>query len=58
MKLTNKSAIVTGAASGIGREIVLQMAKAGAKVAIADLGLDQAEVVAEEVRGAGGTAVR
>ena len=57
MKLTNKSAIVTGAASGIGREIVLQMAKAGAKVAIADLGLDQAEVVAEEVRGAGGTAL-
>ena len=57
MKLSDKSAIVTGAASGIGREIALHMAREGAKVAIADLALDKAETVAETVRQAGGTAL-
>ena len=37
-----QSAIVTGAASGIGREIALELARAGARVAIADLNRDGA----------------
>ncbi len=57
MKLKNKIAIVTGAASGIGKEIALVYAKEGAKVAIADLNLDQASHVAEEIKSSGGQAM-
>lgn len=57
MKLTNKTAVVTGAASGIGREIALVYAKAGAKVAIADLNLDQANKVVDEIESFGGQAM-
>ncbi len=57
MKLTNKTAIVTGAASGIGKEIALVYAKAGAKVAIADLNLDQANLVVDEIKALGGQAM-
>jgi len=57
MKLTNKTAIVTGAASGIGKEIALVYSKAGAKVAIADMNLDQANLVAEEIKALGGQAM-
>jgi 3-hydroxybutyrate dehydrogenase len=46
MKLKNKIAIVTGAASGIGKEIAITYAKEGAKVAIADLNKDAAETAA------------
>lgn len=57
MKLTNKTAIVTGAASGIGKEIALVYANAGAKVAIADLNLDQANLVVDEIKSQGGQAM-
>lgn len=53
---TAKSAIVTGGASGIGAAIVRQLAKAGAKVLVADLDLAAAEALAAEVKAAGGTA--
>ena len=56
MKLEGKSAIVTGAASGIGREIAFTYAREGGKVAIADLNLDAAEATAAEIRDAGGEA--
>lgn len=49
MQLAGKTAIVTGAASGIGREIALTFAREGAKVAIADLNLDQATTAAAEI---------
>ena len=49
MKLQNKSAIVTGAASGIGKEIARQLVEQGAKVAIADLDLHAARACAQEL---------
>jgi 3-hydroxybutyrate dehydrogenase len=50
MKLKGKSAIVTGAASGIGKEIALTFAREGAKVAIADLNKVAADDAATEIR--------
>lgn len=57
MRLKDKVAIITGAASGIGKEIAFVYAKAGAKVAIADLNLSQAEDVANEIKANGGHAM-
>jgi NAD(P)-dependent dehydrogenase (short-subunit alcohol dehydrogenase family) len=53
MRLTGKVAIVTGGAMGIGRGIVLCMAKEGADVAIADLQVEPAGKVADEVKALG-----
>ncbi|MGS0895919.1 SDR family NAD(P)-dependent oxidoreductase, partial [Burkholderia stagnalis] len=55
--LNGKTAVVTGAASGIGKEIALELSKAGAAVAIADLNLDGANAVADEINKAGGKAI-
>ena len=57
MKLKDKSAIVTGAASGIGKEIALIFAREGAKVAIADLNKAAADAVAAEIVAGGGKAI-
>jgi 3-hydroxybutyrate dehydrogenase len=57
MKLEHKSAIVTGAASGIGREIALTFAREGASVAVADLDLGAANAVVAEIRATGGKAI-
>jgi 3-hydroxybutyrate dehydrogenase len=57
MKLQGKVAIVTGSASGIGREIARVYAREGAKVAIADLMLDAANATAADIRSAGGEAM-
>ncbi|HEX4077695.1 MAG TPA: 3-hydroxybutyrate dehydrogenase [Rhizomicrobium sp.] len=48
MDLKDKGVIVTGAASGIGREIARQLHAAGAKVAVADLNVAGARAVAAE----------
>jgi 3-hydroxybutyrate dehydrogenase len=49
MRLEDKIAIVTGAASGIGKEIARTFAREGAKVVIADLDLAAAEATAAEL---------
>ncbi len=54
--LAGKVAFVTGAASGIGKEIALELARAGAAVAIADLNAPGAQAVAAEIESAGGRA--
>jgi 3-hydroxybutyrate dehydrogenase len=57
MKLAGKSAIVTGAASGIGRAIAQAYAREGARVAVADLNVDAANATAADIRAAGGQAI-
>ncbi len=57
MLLKDKVALITGSASGIGKEIALEYAKQGAKVVIADLALDAAKATAEEIAKSGGTAM-
>ncbi|MFA5872232.1 MAG: SDR family NAD(P)-dependent oxidoreductase [Parcubacteria group bacterium] len=50
MFLKNKTAIVTGAAKGIGKGIALALAKEGCNVIVSDIDQKEAEIVAEEVR--------
>ncbi len=55
-KLAGKSAMVTGGASGIGRACAIRMARDGARVMIADINLESARAVVEEIGVAGGAA--
>ena len=55
-ELDGKVAVVTGAASGIGKAIATTLARAGATVAIADLDLNGARAVAGEIEADGGRA--
>ncbi len=57
MKLKDKVCIVTGAASGIGKEIAFTYAREGGKVVIADLNKDAAQATADEITKGGGTAM-
>jgi 3-hydroxybutyrate dehydrogenase len=57
MQLRDKVAIITGAASGIGRAIADTYAREGGKVAIADLNEPAAQTAATEITEAGGTAM-
>ena len=57
MQLKDKVAIITGAASGIGKEIAFEYAREGAKVCIADLSLDAATATANEIQQRGVSAI-
>jgi NAD(P)-dependent dehydrogenase (short-subunit alcohol dehydrogenase family) len=54
--LADRSALVTGAGSGIGRAVALELARNGAAVLVADLSADAAQRVTDEITAAGGTA--
>ena len=51
-----KVAIITGAASGIGKEIALRFALEGGTPVIADLNLDAADATAREIKAKGSDA--
>jgi 3-hydroxybutyrate dehydrogenase len=57
MKLNGRTAIVTGAASGLGRHIAWRFAREGARVAIADLNLAAADSSVAEIKASGGQAL-
>jgi 2-hydroxycyclohexanecarboxyl-CoA dehydrogenase len=56
-RLKDKVAIVTGAAQGIGRAIVMRLASEGAKVAVADIDIEGATRTANEIKASGGSAI-
>ena len=57
MRLDNKVAVVTGAASGFGEGIATRFAEEGARIVAADINGDGATRIADDIRSAGGTAV-
>ena len=54
--LSGEKSLVTGSGAGIGREIALWLARAGAVVTVNDKEASRAEAVADEIREEGGTA--
>jgi 3-oxoacyl-[acyl-carrier protein] reductase len=51
--LSSKSALVTGAGRGIGKEIAMTLAKAGCDVAVSDIDLETATSAAKEIEALG-----
>ena len=56
-EIAGKAAVVTGGGSGIGMGLARGLARAGARVVVADILLDNARKVAEEIVAAGGSAI-
>ena len=56
MSMNDKSVVVTGASSGIGKEIALQLAAKGCKVTLADVNESAGSAVVSEIESNGGTA--
>lgn len=56
IELTNRIAVITGGANGIGRETALTFARAGAAVAIWDMAEDAGRVVVADIQAQGGRA--
>jgi NAD(P)-dependent dehydrogenase (short-subunit alcohol dehydrogenase family) len=57
MRLENKVAVITGAASGMGKAIATLYAKEGAKVIVSDINIEAANLTVEEIKAAGGEAM-
>ncbi|MFS0724299.1 SDR family oxidoreductase [Paenibacillus sp. 1P07SE] len=57
MKLSGKVAVVTGAASGMGKAIAELFAAEGAKVVVSDLNGESAAAVVSDIKTGGGTAI-
>ena len=57
MRLKDKVAVITGAASGIGKEIAITFAREGGKVVIADLDQKAADATAAELDPTGASAI-
>jgi len=57
MRLKDKVAVITGAASGIGKEIAITFAREGGKVVIADLDQKAADATAAELDSTGARAI-
>lgn len=57
MRLESKVAVVTGAASGMGKAIAKLFAKEGAQVVVCDLNLNAAQTTVEEIKQDGGQAI-
>lgn len=57
MNYDKKCAIVTGGATGIGRALAVSLANHGCKVAIADIDLENAQLVVEDIESIGGAAI-
>ncbi len=55
--VTDRVALVTGAAQGIGAAIAKRLAAGGAKVGVLDLQREAADAVAQEITAAGGSAI-
>ena len=56
-RFDGKVALVTGAASGIGRETALRLAREGAAVVVADIQQESGDKVVAEIKEAGGRAI-
>jgi NAD(P)-dependent dehydrogenase (short-subunit alcohol dehydrogenase family) len=56
-EIAGKASVVTGGGSGIGMGLAKELARQGAAVAVADINLQNAERVVDEIRSEGGKAV-
>ena len=56
-RFNGKTALVTGAASGIGKATSLRLATEGASVVIADINAEAGQSVVDQIAAAGGTAI-
>lgn len=57
IEIAGRTALVTGAGSGIGRGLAMALAAEGASVAVADIRADAANAVADEIKTGGGNAI-
>jgi NAD(P)-dependent dehydrogenase (short-subunit alcohol dehydrogenase family) len=57
LRFDGKTAVITGAASGMGKAVAIAFARAGANVVLADVAIDAGQEAAEQISVAGGAAV-